>query len=47
MGDYMKVVLIILLLIVLSSCNKNNVDPNEVKTTKKPILADEFFLFSQ
>jgi hypothetical protein len=39
MGDYMKVVLIILLLIILSSCNKNNVDPNEV--IKSLVLAEK------
>jgi hypothetical protein len=39
MGNYMKVVLIILLLIILSSCNKNNVDPNEV--IKSLVLAEK------
>jgi hypothetical protein len=39
MGNYMKVILIILLLIILSSCNKNNVDPNEV--IKSLVLAEK------
>jgi hypothetical protein len=39
MGDYMKVVLIILILLVLSSCTKNNVDPNEV--IKSLVLAEK------